>query len=215
MCQFVSIKPSCGCLMNRRTDSDSCLEWDWWAHSGKNGTQWNKCGLLSSAHCAAQQTAECCEDMRAGPDFEWQTWWCVVVSLTNRTLTRPDAGVTLIFLFSFFNFIGVRLQYLISSDGCAAWLQPAPWSDGSLAGTEKVKSHRSDGRQGKISKPFNERYISNSHFSDTWPCALSKLVIDFSAVSYLLPGRFFWSLLLLLCLHDKIVLGPLHCSTVL
>lgn len=35
MCQFVAIKPSCGCLMNRRTDSDSCLEWDWWAHSGK------------------------------------------------------------------------------------------------------------------------------------------------------------------------------------
>lgn len=58
MCQFVAIKPSCGCLMNRRTDSDSCLEWDWWAHSGKNGTQWNKCGLLSSTHCAAQQTEQ-------------------------------------------------------------------------------------------------------------------------------------------------------------
>lgn len=100
MCQFVAIKPTCGCLMNRRADSDSCLEWDWWAHSGKNGTQWNKCGLSSSTHCAARQTerAERGEDMRAGADFEW---WCEVVSLTNRTLTRPDGGVARIFLIFF------------------------------------------------------------------------------------------------------------------
>lgn len=146
--------------------------------------------------------------MRAGADFEW---WCEVVSLTNRTLTRPDGGIARILLFFLFHWF-VCLQYLISSDGRAAWLRPAPWSDGSLAGTEKVKSHRSDGRHGKLSKPFNEKYISSSHFFDMGPCALSTLVIASSAVIYLVPERFFGGFLSSLCLHN--VLGTLPCNTV-
>lgn len=100
--------------------------------------------------------------------------------------TEESHGFLNFFLFHRF----VCLQYLISSDGRVAWLRPAPWSDGSLAGTEKVKSHRSDGRQGKLSKPFNKKYISSSHFFDMGPCASSTLVIASSAVIYLVPERF-------------------------
>lgn len=153
MCQFVAIKPSCGCLMKRCSDSDSCQEWDRWVRSLK--MERSKCGLLSSTHCAAQQAER---NVRTRGS-RWTLKGRSVVVVRGSVSDKQDIDSTTrrsrtdCFLLTGFFF----LQYLIFSGGRGVWLWPAPWSDGSLAGTEKEKSHRSDRRQQweKMQKPFN------------------------------------------------------------
>lgn len=133
MCQFVAIKPSCGCVMKRRSDSDGCLERERWARSGK---MWLI--FVQQAGCTVRTHGSTWT--LKGRSVVVVVRGCVsdkqdIDSTRRRSRTHRNVIVCLFVLF--------LLQYLIFSGGRDVCLRSAPWSDGSLAGTEKATVHRS------------------------------------------------------------------------